>query len=74
MSILDKLKSKGKILFATDNQNYYESVQDDLTELITCKTAIKLIKKDPKHLENTKYFKRANKLGNKVHFLVIVKL
>jgi hypothetical protein len=45
-----------------------------LTELITCKTPIKLIKKDPKHLENTKYFKRANKLGNKVHFLVIVKL
>ena len=74
LSILEKLKSKGKILFATDNQDYYQRVKNDLTELMTCKTPIKLIKKDPKNLENTKYFKRANKLGNKVHFLVIVKI
>ena len=74
LAILDKLKSKGKIFFATDNQDYFEKVSIELKELISNKAPMKIIKKEPKYLENTKYFRRANKLGNKVQFLVIVKI
>ena len=74
VAILDKLKTKGKIFFATDNQDYFEKVSIELKELISNKAPMKIIKKEPKYLENTKYFKRANKLGNKVQFLVIVKI
>ena len=73
LKLLKNIKKGGKIFFATDNKNYYEQVNSELKNLIANKLPISLIKKDPKYLVKTKYFKRSQKLGNIVHFLVIVK-
>lgn len=73
LKILKNIKKKGKIFFATDNNNYFNQVNLDLKSLIANKLPISVIKKDPKYLGQTKYFERSQKIGNIVHFLVIVK-
>ena len=71
--ILEKIEPKGKLYFATDNQNYYEQALECLSNPTIQKIPIIIKKTDPKELILTKYFARAEKLGNKVNFLVIVK-
>ena len=72
-NIVKRLDKNGKLYFATDNQDYFESVQDCLDSKDFKKIPIVHKKIDVKHLGQTKYFLRAKKLGNKVNFLVIVK-
>ena len=72
-NILKRLDKNGKLFFATDNEAYFESVQDCLDNKDLKKIKITHKKIDLKHLEQTKYFLRAKRLGNKVNFLVIVK-
>lgn len=72
--ILKKIISKGRLFFATDNEDYYEKSLLSLEEDVSKTTTILIQKKDNKRLVLTKYFKRAQKLGNNVNFLVIVKL
>jgi tRNA (guanine-N7-)-methyltransferase len=72
--ILKKIISKGRLFFATDNEDYYEKSLLILEEDVSKTTTILIQKKDNKRLVLTKYFKRAQKLGNNVNFLVIVKL
>jgi len=71
--ILERIAPKGKLYFATDNQNYYEQALECLSNPPIQKIPIIIKKIDPKELILTKYFARAEKLGNKVNFLVIVK-
>ena len=72
-NIVKRLDKNGKLYFATDNQDYFKSVQDCLYSKDFKKIPIVHKKIDVKHLGQTKYFLRAKKLGNKVNFLVIVK-
>ena len=72
-NIVKRLDKNGKLYFATDNQDYFKSVQDCLYSKDFKKIPIVHKKIDVKQLVQTKYFLRAKKLGNKVNFLVIVK-
>jgi tRNA (guanine-N7-)-methyltransferase len=72
-TLLERMEKNGKLYFATDNQNYFDEVQEHLNsdEIRKIPTSIK--KLDPNELILTKYFLRAKRLKNKVSFLVIVK-
>ena len=72
-TILSRLEKKGKLYFATDNQSYFDEVQQLLNSDEIRKIPIFIKKLDPKELILTKYFLRAKRLQNKVNFLVIVK-
>ena len=73
-TILKKISKQGKLYFATDNQNYYDEALIALHKKNFKEMPIEIKKTDTKELILTKYFLRAKKLGNKVNFLVIVKL
>ena len=73
-TILKKISKQGKLYFATDNQNYYDEALIALHKENFKEMPIEIKKTDTKELILTKYFLRAKKLGNKVNFLVIVKL
>ena len=73
ITLLERMEKNGKIYFATDNQNYFDEVQEHLNSKEIRKIPISIKKLDPKELVLTKYFLRAKRLENKVIFLVIVK-
>jgi len=71
--LLERMEKNGKLYFATDNQNYFNEVQEHLNSDEIRKIPISIKKLDPNELILTKYFLRAKRLENKVSFLVIVK-